>query len=194
MALNICVLRSGGEYTTEHVQWLARQVPDLHCLSDVDIEGVKTIPMGYFWPGWWSKLELFRPDIEEDLFFFDLDTVVIDYPKVEPKQSLMLRDFYRPERPGSGLMYIKHEDKAHVWGAWIKGPDTKYKPTRLHHGDQGFLWDHFECGRWQDDYPGLVQSYKADKLELKTPTAAIVCFHGRPRPWKARGKWIPNVH
>ena len=189
------MLRAGREYQPRHVQWLARQVPGLHCLSDVDVPGVPTIPLKYNWPGWWSKLELFRPDIRGDLLYFDLDTVVmgaIDH--IRPDKSLMLTDFYRPERPGSGLMYIKQDDKAAVWDAWTSNPDTAYKPTPLHHGDQGFLWDHFQCGRWQDDYPGLVQSYKADIRRVnKNPTAAIICFHGNPRPWQVTAPWIPPL-
>lgn len=192
MAMNVCVLRSGGEYRPGHVRWLAKQVPDLHCLSDVEVEGVPTIPLKHDWPGWWSKLELFSPDIEQDLLYFDLDTVVLKMPEVNPSQSLMLRDFYQPKRPGSGFMYIRHEDKSRVWDAWIKNPDTKYKPTRLHHGDQGFLWDHFHCGRWQDEYRGLVQSYKVDVRNGK-PTANVVCFHGNPRPWQVKADWIPRL-
>ena len=111
--INICVLRSGGEYNADHVRWLGKQVPDLHCISDVPVEGVKVIPMQYDWPRWWSKMNLFCPDIEHDLMFYDLDTVVLnplDQPDVN--QSLMLRDFYYPGRSGSGLMYIRHVDKA----------------------------------------------------------------------------------
>lgn len=50
------------------------------CLSNVDVEGVETIPLRHNWPGWWSKLELFRSDLGIDgrCLYLDLDTLVVD--------------------------------------------------------------------------------------------------------------------
>ena len=62
----VTVLRSGGEYGPRHVQWLARQIPGLVCLSDRKVEGVETIPLRHDWPGWWAKMEMFSDVIDED--------------------------------------------------------------------------------------------------------------------------------
>lgn len=53
MVVNVCVLRSGGDYGPEHVRWLSKQVPDLVCLSDVWVDNVETVRMRYGFPGWW---------------------------------------------------------------------------------------------------------------------------------------------
>lgn len=187
----VCVLRSGGEYNADHVRWLARQVPGLHCISDIPIDGVPTIPMLHDWPGWWSKLELFRPDITEDLLYYDLDTVVITPPTPSGECSLMLSDFYVPARSGSGLMYIRNEDKAPVWSAWIKDPEAgqRYKPTPLHHGDQGFIQDHLKHERWPESG---IMSYKVHVRKGVKPDG-VVCFHGNPRPWETRESWVPPI-
>lgn len=193
--INICVLKSGGEYTADHVQWLAKQVDDLHCLSDIPIDGVKTIPLQYDWPGWWSKMELFRPDICHDLFYYDLDTVVIDPIVPNGECSLMLRDFYYPSRSGSGLMYIRHKDKSSVWDAWIVDPagNQSYKPTAAHHGDQGFIQDFLPHRKWQEFHERDIMSYKAHVRKLGIKPRGIVCFHGHPRPWEARESWVPQI-
>lgn len=194
--LNICVLRKSGEYAEQHVKWLARQVPNLHCISNVPIDGVKVIPAAHDWPIWWAKMELFRPDIEGDLMYYDLDTVVFEPLQPDYDFSVMLTDFYTPQRPGSGLMYIKQRNKAHVWETFIKNPDF-YIHNRLgplHHGDQGFLWDTLPHKRWQDLMPGSIMSYKANLRGLAPPEGCrVVCFHGQPRPWDVKAEWVPKL-
>lgn len=191
--INICVLRKSSDYQERHVQWLARQVPDLVCLSDVDVAGVETIPLKYEWPKWWSKMELFRPDIDEDLMYYDLDTVVFNPVPDIPAKSMMLKDFYT-DRSASGLMFIRNEDKAAVWDKWIYNPDTSYKPTQAHHGDQGFISDHLSHGLWQNEHSSIILSYKADIRKGRSyKDADIVCFHGQPRPWQCKESWIPPL-
>lgn len=195
--MRICVLRNGKEYGPQHVQWLARQVPDLVCLSDVEIDGVPTIRLNHDWPGWWSKMELFRPDIEEDLLFFDLDTVVIGgIEKLEAlEHTTLLSDFYKPNLPASGLMLIKNKDKDRVWNDWMSNPEAHMKRcvTREYWGDQGYLRDVLPCKRWQLELPNRIFSYKAHSLKSVPNGAYVVCFHGIPRPWDVKKSWIPAL-
>lgn len=190
--INICVLRSNGDYNADHVRWLARQIDDLHCLSDVKIDGIKTILLLYDWPTWWAKMELFRPDITDNLLYYDLDTVVINQVIPSGQFSLMLEDFYYPARSGSGLMYIRNEDKAGVWDAWTKDPirNQSYKPTNMHHGDQGFIQDHLNHRKWQEFHKNDIMSYKAHIKKLGIKPRGVVCFHGKPRPWEVEESWV----
>jgi len=109
----VTVLRSGGDFTPKHVQVLAKQIEQyafphtLEVLSDIDVPGVIRIPLTYNWPGWWSKMEVMRPDVEGDILYFDLDTIVIDSlePILKTKRLTMLRDFYRDgTRHPAGLL------------------------------------------------------------------------------------------
>lgn len=198
MPTRICVLRSGGEYRPRHVQWLADQVPGLVCLSDVPVPGIETIPLVSEWPGWWSKIELFRPDIDGDLLYLDLDTVVLG--DLEPFElagaTTMVSDFYRLDLPNSSLMYIAEADKSAVWESFNAGPTGHMMRcrTRSCWGDQGFLQGVLpDAQRWQEVLPGKVVSFKADCRGGLPPGADIVCFHGNPRPWDVRAKWIPRL-
>ncbi|MGM0927533.1 MAG: hypothetical protein ACQEXC_14095 [Pseudomonadota bacterium] len=205
MVTRLCVLRSGGEFGREHVQWLAGQVPGLQCLSDVWVKDVPAITQRYAWPGWFAKLELFRPDIPGDLLYLDLDTVVLGdlAPLIEAAagRTTLLSDFYRPAQPASGLMYIAEQDKTRVWDYWMRDPAGHMARARTTAcwGDQGILRRALGDGvqRWQDIAPGQVASYKVHCRQGPPPAARVVCFHGNPRPWAAgllpHHDWIPSL-
>lgn len=184
----VCVLRSGGDFEPRHVQWLAQQVPGLICLSDQKIAGVKTIPLGTDWPGWWSKMEAFGPSIDGDMLLMDLDTVVLRMPPM-PTETTVLTDFTRPNGIGSGFMYVTAEDRARVWAAFNTDP---LEHMRRHEsaGDQGFLFEHLSsAARWGEN----VRSYKGH-CQTNVPRGTdVVCFHGKPRPWQLANKWIPSL-
>lgn len=186
----VCVLRSGGEYEPEHVRWLARQVPGIVCLSDVPVPDVKVVPLRHGWPGWWSKMELFGDAIDGDLMFYDLDTVVLRSLPT-PDRTTVLRDFYYGHRIGSGLMYIEQADKARVWDAWSADPDGHMRRCGGR-GDQQFLLPFLrDAQRWQDIAP--VYSYKVHCRRGLPADAAVVCFHGKPRPWVCGAAWVPKL-
>lgn len=180
--MNICVLRSGGDFLPEHVQRLAKMIPDLVCLSDVPVDGVPVIPLRYDWPGWWSKMELFRPNIKGNLFYADLDTTIYNMPQM-PLSDTVLTDFGDMKVIGSGLMYLTEATRAKVWAEWIKDPEGHMaKHTKWPAGDQGFLLPFLRGAlRWQNMY--RVYSYKIHCKKGIPEDADVVCFHGHPRPW-----------
>lgn len=190
-------MRSGGDYRAEHAQWLARQVPGLVVLTDMEVPGVPTKPLRQGWPGWWAKIELFSPEHEGDVLFFDLDTVVLcDPDRLEVGRTTMLADFYHPQRRGSGLMYVRQEDKASVWQAFCKSPTAHMRTyrTRDRWGDQAFISEHIgPCATWQELLPGLIQSYKRDLAGRQKLPHGVVCFHGNPRPWQVAVPWVPKL-
>lgn len=202
----VCVLRSGGEYKPTHVQALARQVDGLVCLSDVPVPGVPTIPLSHDWPGWWSKMCAFNPElIQGDLLLMDLDTVVlgsIDH-LVAIGKTTMLSDFYYPERAASGLMYLTEDDRGAVWDRWMTTPE-RHMASCGSLGDQKFVGDCLpRAARWQDEFPGQIVSYKVHVCTRQQSRrgigngslpegARVVCFHGQPRPWAVRADWIPD--
>lgn len=211
------VLRSGGEYRAEHLTpvvtgvlrwWPADQPLDVLLLTD--FPGVTTplrevlalfpgaaattlteVPLQYGWPGWWSKLELFRPDLptDRDLLYFDIDTRFVGplNTVAGPRTPLvMLSDFYRPERPASGMMYLPAWARPAIWQEWQRRPG--YIRER---GDQEALARILQelrvtPDRWQTVAPGRVVSYKVHVRPTGTVPdgASVVCFHGAPRPWR----------
>ena len=197
-----CVLRSGGEYKAEHVVRLQAQVmkhlpgADFRCLCDIEVGGVKTIPLAYDWPGWWSKMELFRPEISGDILFMDLDTSIVgDLADIASIGRLaLMRDIYRPEGLQSSIMYLPEAERVPIWTEWADRP-KHWMDLYRQGGDQAFLerfWlDHAD--RWQDVLPGQIVSWKShvrkahyddESGDSSIPTnARVVIFHGKPRPW-----------
>lgn len=180
--MNICVLRSGGEYNADHVRRLAKQVPHLVCLTDIEIDGIETIPLWYDWHGWWAKIELFRPDIHHDLMYFDLDTTVIKMPNL-PSETTLLSDFGMRHVVASGMMFIKHDDKAVIWDNFIKDPIKNMQDGITYpKGDGGFIDKYFRNKkRWQSICK--VYSYKLHCKKGIPDDAEVICYHGKPRPW-----------
>jgi hypothetical protein len=182
-----CVLRRSHEYDAEYVERLRDGTSHLGipfvCLSDSEVP-CERIPLKYFWPGWWSKMELFRPDVKGDLLYFDLDTVIKgDLKDFLVGRLTMLSDFNVLDRVASGVMYLPEDSRAEVWDHWIKDPEAGMASS--HEGDQGYLSHHYskKAARWQNLIPGQIVSYK---LHVKTGTQGnnvrAVCFHGKPRP------------
>lgn len=219
------VLRSGGDYDVSDVEWLVNQLPagyEVLCFTDfrqIRVPRVKRVPLINDWSknrGWWAKIELFRPDIEEDLFYLDLDTVITgDITAIlesKPANFTMLRDFYHPQYLMSSVMWIPARDKAKIWTAFWKDPKGWMKNcvTTEYWGDQGFLrkvmGDDTPC--FNDIFPDWLKSYKANILKVGTSPFAttryskgdgtlpadcrMVIFHGNPRPRNVKEPWIPG--
>lgn len=196
--LNVaCVLKASNDYDAEYVERLRdgvkKHLKEPHrfvCLSDVEVP-CERIELKHDWPGWWSKIELFRPDIDDDLLYFDLDTLIVgdlsDIAKV--RHLTMLADFFA-DYPASGVMYLPWFERGEVWRKWIKDPRA-HMVEQGGHGDGGFLrkvWGN-RPARWQDEVPGQIVSYKKHVRGRGLPDdARVVCFHGQPRPraveWK----------
>lgn len=221
--LIVTVLKTSTEYRPEHAQWLHSQLQgyDSVCMTDaVKIEGVRTLPLRYNWPSWFSKLNLFNPDDpnigKEDIFYIDIDTVITGdlQPFFNQKRFTALTDFYREgelKAPmASGVMFIPAAAKRKVWDVWKRGPNAHMSVNRglSRHGDQGFIGSVLSADRWQNETPGKIVSYKRDIAApgmighhnkrsrgngTVPPKAAIVCFHGNPRPWVVEASWIPQL-
>lgn len=195
----VCVLKTGREYQPIHVQWLARQIPGLVCITDDSVPGVPTVKPSGNWPKWWSKIAAFDPDlIPGDLLYFDLDTVVLGDTDALASigATTMLSDFYRPDLLASGLMYISQQDKAKAWGEWMRDPAGHMArcTTRRLWGDGGFLSIVLKPLRWQQVMPGRVVSYKVNCNAGVPDGADAICFHGKPRPWQSEAAWVPPLN
>lgn len=202
-----CVLKSGGIYGPEHVRSLAEQTSKVApsepfvCLSDVLVDGIETVALRHDWPGWWSKLELFRPDVfpaGERVLFADLDTVIVgDLDSVLSVEApfVALADFYR--RPplqrmrglGSGLLRWTAGEQAELYDAFRADADVLMR-KHAKHGDQEFI----ERLRpivsfWEDEIPGQIVSFKVHCRKGIPENARIVCFHGKPKPWDLGVNW-----
>lgn len=184
----VTVLKSGGEYRSEHVDRLraqcARFAPDAEfvCLDDERLE--------HSWPGWWSKIETFR--IVGPVLYMDLDTTIIAdltplLAVAEQHEFVALRDFNPSQREmGSGLMAWSG-DMSRIYDEFADDPHGHMDRCRTPRfwGDQGFI-EPLTQGReyWQDLLPGAVVSYKKHCRGGVPDGARVICYHGKPRPWE----------
>lgn len=153
----------------------------------------RVLPAGL--KGWWAKLWLFAPGVfaEGDrILYFDLDTLVVgslDEIAAYQGKFAILGDFYRPGSLQSSVMAWTAGEMDHVWKAW----DSLGRPE-LPGGDQQFI-ESF-CDRatiWQRLLPGTFVSYKVHCKPTPPKGAAVICFHGLPRPHDVTEGWVPQA-
>lgn len=205
----LCVLRSGGDYHAEYVRILrdgvAKHLTVPHrfvCLSDAPVP-CERIPLKHNWPGWWSKLEIFRPDvITGPTLYLDLDTVVVgnlDAVASIPYEFAMLNIREKDVKVGnSGAMWLE-KPFPHVYERFAEKPEywIEYHQKHAHNrymGDQAFISDCFPLiPKLHHALPGFFKSYKYDRCQEDVPPGcSVVCFGGKPRPHQAGG-WVKEA-
>lgn len=177
----LSVFKPGKEYNEYVLDWFERQpaIPR-------KLKIIKNSP----WNGWWSKMILFSPEIKGDILYFDIDTYFVnsDITKYENlEHNYFLRDFYKENEIGSGVMYLKDDStRREVWNDWIKNKDNIIKKYR---GDQDYLFTFYnnKCKLWQDSFE-KIKSYKVHirSNQHRVNECDIICFHGKPRPWEIK--------
>ena len=197
------VLKSGGIYDFNYVNNLNRAILrnttlkiKIVCLTDNSAgfdSNIKSIPLVDNFPKWWSKIELFRPDLfpDQKVFFMDLDTVIIG--NVDSILSFnydfcALSDFYKIVTLGSGLMAWHSSEKTNkIYNDFIKNSITISK--NYLEGDQQWIEEKkpLRTKYFQDLFPNQIISFKKHCLlqngSINIPSQAkIICFHGLPKP------------
>jgi hypothetical protein len=200
----VCVLKGGREFFADHVWRLESQVrahspvdTRFTCLTDrtADVGPAIARPLAHGWPGWWSKLEVFK--LPGPCLYLDLDVNITGslVPLLEAAaihDFIALADFWveGPHRLNSSVMGWSG-DLSWLYREFADAPDAfmaAYK-TRERWGDQRFIADCVaEVDRWQDVLPGKLCSYKRGALEGKfTADCRVLVSHGEPRPWAPDG-------
>lgn len=185
----LTVLRGGGEYLPEHVRRLwemcAEHAPGVafDCLTDGD--GLR-----HGWPGWWSKMEVFR--VRGPALYIDLDTTIVAsiaplLDAAKDNDFIALRDFNPHQRDmGSGLMAWRG-DLSWLYDRFAQAPVQAMESCRSRRwfGDQGYIDRNIgPRAYWQEILPGAVVSYKKHCRGGVPAGARVVCHHGKPRPWE----------
>jgi len=204
----LCVLKSGGPYDAEWVAKLNRGIDRnlkmphrFMCLSDVEVP-CERIALLHDWPGWYSKIEMFRKGvITGRTLYLDIDTVIcgpLDDIYTTPHDFAMLKSFSAPNMVGSGVMWFKDAATVphRVYEKFVKMPDCYIEHHARHAdaatayiGDQAFIWDALDRTVDTLDFAGL-RSYKRHCRKTLPADTSIVCFHGSPRPPDVRTEWM----
>ena len=202
----IC-LKFGTKYSPEYVDKLFRGITRntskeflFTCFTDnssgiLEAPNINTAPLPLDTGDWFSKIGLYAADLYDpvdQIFYFDLDTVIVgDLDRIFEYSGdfIILRDPYNKHRYGSGLMSWRPHAVNHMFKNFTRG----YTNRR---GDQGWCEEQYpNADIWQEKYPNMIISYK---VHIKgsgaihnsnwpqhygtLDTASIVYFHGRPMP------------
>lgn len=198
--MNLLTVKTGSKYTSEDVNRLVRLFFNHHavkaqayCITD-NPEGldanITPIKPSLDAVGWWSKINLFAPDMPEGLnIYFDLDTVICGslYRVIIEKHKgaffLCSEDPWRwcGCRFGSAFM-VWEGDYSHVYEHFKANSTDIINNTQG--GDQAYLATQIEPIYLEDKEPKLVASYKRDIEPLKAipKGAGLLNFHGKPKP------------
>jgi hypothetical protein len=198
----ICI-KFGAKYNSEYVNKLFRGIKRnttkeflFTCFTDnsdgldsaIEIKSLPLVRNDLF-----AKIGLYNKELyneNDQIFYFDLDTVIVGLLDEIFEYSgdfMILRDFYRRNGFGSGLMSWRPHAVDHM--------AKNYRGQRCAHGDQGWPEQQYPgADIWQKQYPEKVISYKVHVQNKgrnrpgwtqhggSLQTASIVCFHGRPMP------------
>jgi hypothetical protein len=202
----LCVLKSGGHYTAEWVSKIRKAVArhlsvphEFKCLSDVEVPCVR-IPLIHNWPGWWSKIEIFRPGvINGPTLYLDLDTVLvgsIDRLSNLPYDFAIMRNLNSSWMPGSAVMWFRKAPHK-VYETFKENP-THYigqysdKSQGCYLGDQAFIWDVLDrkVDFLTDKVPGLIRSYRRHCMAGVPEGCSVVAFGGDKKPSTVKDNWV----
>lgn len=196
-------------YTADYVNRLYRGIErnysqpfEFICFTD-DVEGIEygtAVEVDDGWPGWWSKVQVYREmGIEGLIVYFDLDTVItgsLDFLDEYEGEFAILKNFYRdPTKPYAACMQV-FRSRA-VRGLWDEFVAQKFDQPEDGFRYNGIMREFRSDQEWLDarlEAPDIIQkmwprrvlSFKADMGDGgtwgMTGDTSIVCYHGRPRP------------
>lgn len=193
----VCV---GEKYTDRDVQIVQHMVREnlsqdheFRCLADRKIEGVLTTIPDTPWPGWWSKLLLFKYAKGQNLYL-DLDVVVTGSLDGLVSEELSLPLNWA--RSGHGGF----QSSVMSWGLKYPALWQNFNPSKLARPEGG------NCGRYQglwgdQEYITLtlgniinpmsgICSYKYHCSQGVPKGMKVVCFHGSPKPSEVNDPWV----
>jgi hypothetical protein len=145
--------------------------------------------------GWWNKLSLFQSNVFQDgerILYMDLDTLIagrLDAVADYQGEFAILRDFYRPDGLQSSVMAWRVSSKTTaIWKDWVAAG-----MPQMVGGDQAWIEACiFKPDLWQNVAPDAFVSFKAT-FGNAPDKAAVVVFHGVPRPHQVVTGWVPMV-
>jgi hypothetical protein len=162
-----------------------------YCLTN-DMDAclpVRKIPLRYNWPGWWSKMELHRPDLPEGLtLYLDLDSHVIrslkpllDFPSGGRLTMFPNRMVKRPIPENvvccyqAGVMLFEPGRLSWLYDIFRTNPEEYMNHFRA---DQDLM------GKYLPDQPTWPTSWLAkmrDCLGTKVPPKEAIIVTGQPK-------------
>jgi hypothetical protein len=195
----ILVLRTGGDFAYRDVELIVKHIngkwqslvrPRIICLYDkvsmkYDLGNVELHPLTNDYPGTWSRIQLYSPEMEQyrPFLYIDLDTAIIQslenvFDLVEdPTKFITLEDFWQRGQLATGLAWIpaKSEKVSTIWNLFKGNMGSRMDRYIRSVTTADAYWQHLT---------DTIHDFKPKGGKLLTqlhPRTCIVCFHGKPR-------------
>jgi len=211
--VTVWCLSWGDKYPDYYVQRLKRETEKylsvehrFVCITDHDIEGVQTMPPQVDWPGWWGKIQLFKPGLafSKVNLWLDLDIVLTGSldSMIETYGGSHFACAKNWAQSGHGgcqsSVMIWHGGKgcqAEIIYRLFDPKDARWPPSNDYRfwGDQEFITHLRNTGHLAVTHfdPALIQSYKYHCRGKGLPAGcAAVVFHGDPKPAEVNESWF----
>jgi hypothetical protein len=184
-----CVLKQGGK-VGYNADWVAKlrnsvtrnlsQPHQFVCLSDCEVE-CERIPLINSGPGFWSKLELFRPGLfDTPVLYIDLDTVICGsldqvVDRIQNQQFVMLHETDK-NVVSSAVMWWRgdHSSLYAQWSAESQDTWAAQYSKMPRYGDQAFIEDRVKHTLLQDHIPQDWVAWSSQKQS--SPNARLLIF------------------
>ena len=192
----------GDKYPDYYVQRLQREVRKylskphrFVCITDREIDGVETMPFPEDYPGWWSKVALFKSGVASGTnLWLDLDVVLTGslddmLDKYGNSPLAMPTNWANSGHGGCQSSVMIWADNAMARKIYEQfDPSIAYWPPR---NEPGVLWGDQE---WITDLrdsreikvepidPAWIRSYKYHCRGGLPHDCRVVVFHGDPKP------------
>jgi hypothetical protein len=211
----VLVLKSGGDFEFRDVELISNHInnkwkdvikPRIICLWDkasrsYNLGNIEIIPLTNDYPGTWSRMQLYSPEMEKyrPFLYVDLDTAIINSLEnifdliKDPTQLIVLEDFWQKNQIATGLVWFPSSSNKirDVWNAWQESTKAF-----------GFRMDPFLRTRlgktifWQQ-LTNTIHDFKPRPSRLLTQlpdNADLICFHGKPRIFEAAKtiEWVKS--
>ena len=196
------VWRSGGTYGEGHVNGIYNACKkfissdfEFYCFTDYtgdfSINEINKVPLIHNWPGYWSKMELFRPDVfpNDDVFYLDLDTLITnDITEIATFKTEFfgMRDFNMLNELSSGVLKFESKASHYIYQTFLNNPTFWMK---CRGGDQEAIRKILKKTPdfMQDIFPRRMAEFKnhcwnPNRRSVSIPSNYwIVCFHSSPK-------------
>lgn len=204
--VNVWTVCVGEKYTDRDVLLLQSQVSKnlsqphrFRCLSDRARDGIDCFVPSETWPGWWSKLLLFRYAAGQVLYL-DLDVVVTgELDSLLSERLSLPSNWGQSGHGGCQSSVMSWDTKSGSYGvlADLFHVESLTPPANGNYGyyqglwgDQEYITQHLgNPGRYIREMHG-VYSYKYHCQGDVPDDASVVCFHGAPKPKDVKDSWV----
>ena len=196
----VLVLKNGKGFSFRDVELIARHIngkwkaitqPRIICLWDkitepCDLGNIELLPLTNNWPGTWTRMILYSPQMEQykPFLYVDLDTAIIQSLEnifdlvQDPSRFITLEDFWAKRKLATPLVWFPADcDKTKkVWEAW-KGEAVSFRMDK-------FLRKYVAPDLYWQQLTTTIYDFKPRNnvlLDHVPENANLICFHGKPR-------------